>query len=75
MSLLLFHRQDFQPFTCLKFDTNDNIQNFLLTLKDQILTIKDAKDINFPRQLIQNKAKMSFLVPHDLVLSLEKLKW
>ena len=25
----------------------DNIQNFLLTLKDQILTNKDAKEINF----------------------------
>ena len=59
----------------MKFETNDNIETFLLTLKGQILTHKDSKDINILRQLIQNKAKMSLLLPPDLVLSLQQFKW
>ena len=47
----------------MKFDTNDNIETFLLTLNGQILTHKDSKAINIARQFIQNKAKISHLLP------------
>ena len=50
----------------MKFETNDNIETFLLTLKGQILTHKDSKDINFLKQLIQNQAKISLLLPSRL---------
>ena len=41
-------------------------ETFLLTLEGQILTHKDSKDINFLRQLIQNQAKISLLLPSRL---------
>ena len=50
-------------------------ETFLLTLEGQILTHKDSKDIHIARQFIQNKAKISHLLPSDLGLSFQQLKW
>ena len=61
---LAFHTYNGENY--LKFDTNDSIGTFLLTLEGQILTHKDSKDINFLRQLIQNQAKISLLLPSRL---------